>query len=168
MGETLVTTGTFGLAGASYEVGQLASLRVTLAALEDYLSGGYYIKLTDQAGKTCEGWITGTYTDLGPLRAYAIGWKSREIGFAVQDIYGYRISRFDVDKSSIGSRQGEQWGECARCGFVYPQSELTVQDGLTVCLQNCVYEKGRDYYTRLTRVPMERDPRQVEGDGESD
>jgi hypothetical protein len=47
-------------------------------------------------------------------------------------------------------------------------SEMTVQDGLTVCIRNCVFEKGAEYYRRFVRVPMERDPIEVSGEEESD
>lgn len=66
------------------------------------------------------------------------------------------------------SRCGEQWGECERCGFEYPLSELTTQDGLTVCLRNCVFEKGAEYYRRFLKLPLERDPDEVRGDEVSD
>lgn len=65
-------------------------------------------------------------------------------------------------------RRGEQWQECDRCGFDYPLSELTVQDGLTVCYQNCVFEKGAEYYRRFLKLPLERDPDEVTGEEESD
>jgi len=64
------------------------------------------------------------------------------------------------------TRRGEQWKECDRCGFDYPLSKLTSQDGLTVCINNCVFEKGAEYYRRLLRVPLERDPDQVNDHGE--
>lgn len=33
---------------------------------------------------------------------------------------------------------GEQWYPCDRCGFPYPMSGLTTQDGVRVCFEACL------------------------------
>lgn len=33
--------------------------------------------------------------------------------------------------------RGEQWDGCQRCGFWYPISQLTIQDGLRICREAC-------------------------------
>jgi hypothetical protein len=39
-------------------------------------------------------------------------------------------------------RHGEQWGECTRCGFQYPFSQLRIQPGdkggVIVCIVTCI------------------------------
>jgi hypothetical protein len=68
----------------------------------------------------------------------------------------------------MAGRVGEQWAECSRCGFEYPLSKMTTQHGLIVCVANCLYEKGADYYRRLSRVPLERDPTEVADSNDDD
>jgi len=52
-----------------------------------------------------------------------------------------------------GNQRWERWFECARCGFDYPKSALTRQDGLLVCRQHCLLEQGHGYYVSKKTLP---------------
>lgn len=38
-----------------------------------------------------------------------------------------------VNRRRTGRRVGEEWYDCARCGFPYPRHQVAVQNGMILC-----------------------------------
>lgn len=46
----------------------------------------------------------------------------------------------EQDTGKSGKSRNEQWDECSRCGFVFPLSELVIQQGDRGGMIVCIYD----------------------------